>query len=77
MAQRTIGWVHQVSDSQYMSVRSAEFGGLTSFHSNFGAAKAAVESAVSHICKATKEDVVPTRWLLTDTSDDSPFVCTE
>jgi hypothetical protein len=39
MAQQIIGWVQQVNDSQFMAIRSAAYGGATSFHPTFGLAK--------------------------------------
>jgi len=67
MALRTIGWVQQVNDTQFMAIRSATFGGATSFHGKFGDAKGAVESAIGHICRAHKQDgVAPFRWELLD-----------
>lgn len=50
-----------------MAIRSATFGGVTTFHGNYGDAKAAVESAIGHICQPHKETgVVPTRWEMLD-----------
>jgi len=50
-----------------MAIRSADFGGATSFHGKFGDAKVSIEGAVGHICQAHKEDgVVPSRWELRD-----------
>jgi hypothetical protein len=67
MALRTVGWVHQVQENQYMATRTAALGGTTSYHATFALAKKSLENAVGHACRSTPvENVVPPRWAATD-----------